>query len=122
MSAQRRTPPLQNLQDDIKSAVELYAIFETANSTVGSQIKVSCETTYESASLIVRFKFGNLDLAHVTTMRHIENYGHEPYLYELRQLTRAFVLDIIHNYEKLGMDALVIALWEDAGIALGGEW
>jgi len=92
------------------------------NSTVGSLIKVNPEMIYASGLLIVKYKFGEIEIAHASSidevllLRCIDSY-----LSTLYGLGKAFVQDIVAMYEKLPHPDFAIALWEE-GIGIGGEW
>ena len=117
------TEPLSpRLLENIKSAVELYAIFGTANSTVGSLIKVKCQVIYATGLLIVKYKFGDIEISHVTPIEAVLRLRViDCYLNDLYGLVSAFVLDIIEMYEDLPHPEFASALWE-VGIGIGGEW
>jgi len=77
---------------------------------------------YASGLLIVKFRFGDLEIAHASSTIEILSLCRiETYLDQLYGLSRAFVLDIICMHEKLPAPDFVISLWEN-GIAIGGEW
>jgi hypothetical protein len=95
MYAEKQEQISPRLLENIKSAVELFATFGTEDSTVGSQIKVSCRMNYESGHLTVRFKYGELWVEHAVLFSTLNTHTINEYLSSLYGLTQAFVLDII---------------------------
>jgi len=123
MSVHVREPFSQRLLDDLKSAVELSAIFETASSTVGSQITVTFQPSYATNFLIAKFKFGEMEVAHAISERMIfDCYTTASLKQEFCAVAKAFVADVLETLSQLPFEILVISLWEEAGIAIGGEW
>jgi len=117
------TEPISpRLLANIKSAVEQYATFGTANSTVGSLIEVTPQMIYASGLLIVKFRFGEAEIAHAESINNIFLLRNiDTYLDRLYGLAKTFVLEIIHMHEKIPAPDFVVALWEN-GIGIGGNW
>ena len=122
MNVHTTEPISPRLLANIKSAVELYATFGSENSTVGSLIEVKCQVIYATGHLIVRYKFGDVEIAHATTVDNVLRLRFiDSYLTDLYGLARAFVNDIIDMYAILPDPEFAMALWE-VGIGIGGEW
>lgn len=122
MNVHTTEPISPRLLANIKSAVELYVTSASVNSTVGSQIKVNPEMIYASGLLIVKYKFGEIEIAHASSAIEILSLRRiDTYLDQLYGLGKAFVQDIVAMHEKLPHPDFAIALWEE-GIGIGGEW
>ncbi len=116
------TSHLQILLDDMVSVVEQFVMSETRNFTCGYPIKVSWTRSEPMHFLIVRLRCGNLRAAHAFSYDTLLRGNCLQISAELCDFVDWFLLEILHDQETLTLPDLAVTLWEEFGIALGGEW